>query len=179
TLGLAQSRTAHADFDGTSVNPSTVMAGVYASPNGVVRPALIPSDRVGVRGVADAGAPTFSPLAGVQGMGNSADGVVGISNTGVGVKGFSNAIGGTNYGIYGNSFGHGIGGSTDASPGSLISGFRAAGVFGTGTTKNVGVYGYDTWPAAPTVLPSFGTVGHSTSAYGVFGYSAAPARPAV
>jgi hypothetical protein len=174
TLGLVQSRAAHADFDGTKLGESTTAVGVYASPNGVARPAIDPNARHGVLGVADTGAPTFLPFAGVGGVGNDADGVAGKSNKAIGVAGFTE---GSSFGVFGSAtgLGHGVGGNTNASPGTVIGGFRAAGVLGTAASKNVGVYGYDSWAGAtPTALPSFGTVGQSTSAYGVFGYSGAP-----
>ncbi len=93
------------------------------------------------------GQSTNSP--GVRGTSINSDGVVGASSNGFGVRAFANAGGGT-----------------------IVNGFRLAGVYGQ-ANKNVGVYGYDS--GTPNALPSFGAVGHSPSAYGVFGYSGAPA----
>ncbi len=191
-LGLSQGRSARADFQGTSVGASTANFGVYASPNGVARPATGAFDQFGVIGVGDAGAPAPSTLpsgAGVAGLGNSFVGVEGRSTSSVGVLGFSlsnDAVAGlssssSDAGVFGSSpfigvegtspSGRGVQGTTGAGAGSLVLGFRVAGVQGF-ATKNVGVYGYD--QGAADNLASFGVFGHSLPAYGVFGFSAAP-----
>jgi hypothetical protein len=183
TLGLAQARSAQADFDGTKAGESTAQFGIYASPNGVGRPAVGASGLFGVLGtniagvvtpveVGNAGVAGFSHIyPGVAGRSFENVGVVGSSGSLNGVSGTTDAVGSDWAGVMGTAANsHGV-------IGISFSGAENAGVRGQGFGNARGVLGLST--AATGVLGSStaaeGVRGVSTNSHGVFGQTSAAA----
>jgi hypothetical protein len=188
TLGATRPEQATADALATLAGPSTIEFGVYASPNGVARPAL-PSGRYGLVGIED-GAASVSPLnnynTGVYGGGSNNPGVVGgssfdhgiVGQTGPNLSFYSYPAAGVtglsvgSIGTQGRSTNsHGVFGQTSAAAGTVFNGMLAAGLAGR-TSSTIALYGYSDGPPNPNYAP-VGGVGQCQSGFGVWGLSSA------
>jgi hypothetical protein len=186
-LGGTRPERVSADAVATLVGGSTNVYGVYASQNGIVRPAL-PAHEYGVVGI-NTNAANLDPLnafsAGVFGGSFGGPGVIGASTNYYGILGqagpnpatYPNVAGITGVsvaqiGTQGQSTNsHGVFGRTSAPAGTAVSGILAAGVTGrTGST--IALYGYADGPPNGNYAP-VGTVGQCQNGFGVWGLSSA------
>lgn len=171
------SRRALADYDGTTSGAgSSTKVGVYASPTGVLRPALGADVEMGVAGIGEAGvfvSNWFVPI-----------GAYGATRTGWGVVGEvpSDAYGGVFGKGVGNSYG--VRGDSETSSGVYAlstsgMGVEAAsesglGVSGSTQTGNAGVAGFNTGTkdgVYGSAVSGMGVRGASATGIGVWGES--------